>query len=96
MKEMESDLEKLQKIFDLNLNYLFLIGAGISMNPPSNIPSSGKIIENLIEIVVPIEEVNFFKSIKEIKLEHIIEGIQKYIDKDLKLFIHIQMIRLNL
>lgn len=96
MKEMESDLEKLQKIFDLNLNYSFLIGAGISMNPPSNMPSSGKIIENLIEIVVPIEEVNFFKSIKEIKFEHIIEGIQKYIDKDLKLLIHIQMIRLNL
>lgn len=83
---MEHNLKELQKIFDLNFKYTFLIGAGISINPPSNVPSSGKMIENLIEKVVPIEEIKFFKSIKKIKFEHVIEGIKKYIDKDLNFF----------
>ncbi len=40
-------------LFEKGMKYTFLVGAGISMNPPSNLPSAKSIINVLLESCIP-------------------------------------------
>ena len=51
-KEYTEDIESL---FTPKRNYTFLVGAGISMDPPSNMPSAQQILNGLLELCSHVE-----------------------------------------
>ncbi|MBD3349913.1 MAG: hypothetical protein GF364_00325 [Candidatus Lokiarchaeota archaeon] len=61
---MNSDIEKL---FDTTNTYVFLAGAGISIPPPSNIPSARDIMQYIIKNTVMEDEVEKVLKIKELR-----------------------------
>ena len=75
---------KLEELFSKNGNYTMFAGAGISMDSPSNLLSAKQIVKYLIEICCPLEESDKILSLNNLRYELIIEGIQKYFDKDLQ------------
>ena len=52
----------LKDILDTTENLVFLIGAGVSMNPPSNLPSARIISKTLLEYLIPSEYVDFVSN----------------------------------
>jgi len=72
-------------LFDKGMDYTFLVGAGISMNPPSNLPSAKSIISVLLESCIPLEELPKSQSIKGLRYEMIIEQVQNRFDNDLRI-----------
>ncbi len=62
----------------------FLVGAGISMDPPSCLPSAREICRVLLGFCTPADSVEELLSLQTLRYELIVEEMQKYIDKDLK------------
>jgi tetratricopeptide (TPR) repeat protein len=75
----------LDDLFEKGLKYTFLVGAGISMNSPSNLPSARSIIRVLLETCIPAEELIKIQSIKGLRYEMIIEQVQNRFDNELKI-----------
>ncbi|QEE17550.1 tetratricopeptide repeat protein [Promethearchaeum syntrophicum] len=75
----------LNDLFEKGMMYTFLVGAGISMNPPSNLPSAKSIIRVLLESCIPSEELTKSQSIKGLRYEMIIEQVQNRFDNELKM-----------
>ncbi|MFX1259544.1 MAG: tetratricopeptide repeat protein [Promethearchaeota archaeon] len=69
-----------QDLFDNSEEYVFLIGAGVSRNPPSSLPSAKEFTRYLIEACAPI---NYSKILEKLKFELVTEYIIRYLDKDL-------------
>ena len=63
----------------------YLVGAGISINPPSNVPAAGKIISTLLKMVVPKSEQEIIAKFPNLRYELLIEKIQNRFDKDLRI-----------
>lgn len=80
--ELESN-EKLKSILSDEKEYTFLLGAGISMNPPSNLPSARQIVKDLISLFAPSQEINKILEIEGLRYEMVVEGIEEYIDSNL-------------
>jgi tetratricopeptide (TPR) repeat protein len=79
----EKDKRTLEDLFLIDDNYTFLVGAGISMNAPSNLPSAVKIVNHLISLCAPEEEIQKMQSLDGLRYEWLVEAIQEYVDKDL-------------
>ncbi|MFX1250509.1 MAG: tetratricopeptide repeat protein [Promethearchaeota archaeon] len=71
----------LQKLFKETQDFTFLIGAGISRNPPSCLPSALEIVNGLLEHCAPHEEI---KNLQNLRYELFVEYIQNFIDPNLK------------
>ncbi|MFX1533202.1 MAG: SIR2 family protein, partial [Promethearchaeota archaeon] len=63
----------------------FLVGPGISRDPPSNLASTWHIVEAIIRFGVPEEMINVILSTKELRYEFLLQTFRDCYDRDLKL-----------
>jgi len=80
-EEYEEDLEPL---FPPKSSYTFLVGPGISIYPPTNMPSVMVIVKSLLELCAPVEEVGNLLSLEKLNYELVVEKIQNEIDENLR------------
>jgi tetratricopeptide (TPR) repeat protein len=71
-------------LFSENKLYTYLVGAGISMDSPSCVPSARMFVHELFKYYVPVEEIEALLSIKSLRYEFLVEKIQNLFDSDLK------------
>ena len=64
--------------------YTFLVGAGISMDPPSCVPSARMFVNELFKYYVPEEEIEALSSLESLRYEFLVEKVQNLFDKELK------------
>jgi len=76
-------LENVKNLFDKQNDYTFLVGAGISMDEPSNLPHAREFIKVFIEKFAPEEEKDYLLNLKDLRYEMIVERLVEFIDKDL-------------
>ncbi|TXT61152.1 MAG: putative Tetratricopeptide repeat protein [Promethearchaeota archaeon] len=72
------------KIIEPTEKFTFLVGAGISMDTPSRVPSAKKFVETLVRLCVPVKEIDSILQKESLRYEVFIEQIQQYIDKSLR------------
>ncbi|MFX1536957.1 MAG: tetratricopeptide repeat protein, partial [Promethearchaeota archaeon] len=63
----------------------FLVGAGISIDPPSGLLSAWKMMEDIVRFGGSPEAVEKIMSIENLRYEYLIELFRDYYDKELKL-----------
>ncbi len=88
-KEYEADIESL---FTPKRKYTFLVGAGISMDPPSNMPSARQIVKSLLEVCAPNEEIDKLLSLEMLRFELVVEKIQDIFDEELKFLDYLEYV----
>ncbi len=84
--------ENIESLFTPKRRYTFLVGAGISMDPPTNMPSARQIVRNLLELCAPLEEVENLLSLEMLRFELVVEKIQDVFDKDLKFLDYLEYV----
>ncbi|MCJ7650078.1 MAG: SIR2 family protein, partial [Candidatus Lokiarchaeota archaeon] len=65
-------------------SYTFLVGAGISMDPPSCVPSARMFVNELFKYYAPKEEIESLSGLDSLRYEFLIEKIENLFDKELK------------
>lgn len=60
--------------------YIFIAGAGISIDPPSNLLPAPQFIRYLLRHCAPEQEIENLLSIESLRYEMIVEVLQRYID----------------
>jgi len=78
-------LQKIEDIILPNEKFTFLVGAGISLECPSGLKSAIQIVNALVKLCAVEMEVSKILSLDGLRYETVIEFIQKYYDKELKL-----------
>ena len=73
---------KIEDLFEKNEKYTLLVGAGISMNPPSCIPSARAFVHSLLEIYAPEEDVEALSNLTDLRYEIVCDKIQEFFDKN--------------
>ncbi|MFX1294584.1 MAG: tetratricopeptide repeat protein [Promethearchaeota archaeon] len=73
----------IEKLVPKDEKYTFLVGAGISMNPPSNLPSARELGHALLELFAPPDDVEPLYNLERLRYEIIVERIQEFFDKNL-------------
>ncbi|MHA1672640.1 MAG: SIR2 family protein [Promethearchaeota archaeon] len=76
---------KMEDLFTKENKYAFLIGAGVSMNFPSNMPSAIDIIKCIFDQYLPSETMDQLLNHPKMRFELIIEIFQNLFDKNLKI-----------
>ena len=84
----------LNTLFPINQKYAFLVGAGISMAPPSNMPSAIQMVKLLLSFLVPEEEIKNILKMDTLRFELIVELIQNVIDLDLKFLDYLDSVKI--
>ncbi|MFX0072563.1 MAG: SIR2 family protein, partial [Candidatus Hermodarchaeota archaeon] len=77
----------LQELFNGNEPLTFLVGAGISISPPSCLASASQIMNSIIQFSAPpdaAEDLISGASIKDLRYESIIQDFRDWIDEELK------------
>ena len=64
--------------------FTFLIGAGCSRDPPSNLPSAKEMIDALLEYLCPESLIQELMSLKTLRFEQLVQIIQETLDPDLR------------
>ncbi|KKM83625.1 hypothetical protein LCGC14_1307520 [marine sediment metagenome] len=64
-------------------SYTFLVGAGISMDPPSYVPSARMFVNELFKCYAPEEEIEKLSSLETLRYELLVEKVQNLFDKEL-------------
>jgi tetratricopeptide (TPR) repeat protein/NAD-dependent SIR2 family protein deacetylase len=86
---MDSDQYYIEKnltlpdLLDKNENLTYLIGAGVSMNAPSNLPSARTISKALLEYIIPPKYLDTVAAHEGLRYEDIIEQIKNFYDDKL-------------
>ncbi len=88
-KEYREDIESL---FTPKRKYTFLVGAGISMDPPSNMPSARQIVNILLDLCAPEEEIENLLSLEMLRFELVVEKIQEAYEEELKFLDYLEYI----
>ena len=73
--------------------YTFLVGAGISMDPPSNVPSARMFVRELFTYYAPKEELEYLESLESLRYEFLVEKIQSLFDNDLTFLDYLDLIK---
>ncbi|TFG02417.1 MAG: tetratricopeptide repeat protein [Promethearchaeota archaeon] len=89
--KMQTKIRFLKPLNDFNLrefiekekSLTFLVGAGVSREPPSSIASSREIKEAIVKFAIPEEQQPDIFSIKELRFERLIQTFQAKIDTKL-------------
>ena len=71
-------------LFSENRLCTFLVGAGISMDPPSCVPSARMFVNELFKYYAPEEEIEKLSSLESLRYEFLVEKVQHLFDKELK------------
>ncbi|MFX1366258.1 MAG: tetratricopeptide repeat protein [Promethearchaeota archaeon] len=94
-----SDLELLEEykgaftdLIKSGKKYTYLVGAGISMDPPSSIPSAREIVRAMLELCAPMEEIDNLLSLRTLRYEMMIEKIKNNVDKNLHFLDYLELI----
>ncbi len=73
-----------KELFSENRLCTFLVGAGISMDPPSSVPSARMFVNELFKYYAPEEEIENLSSLDTLRYEFLVEKVQNLFDKELK------------
>jgi len=82
---MVRDNLTLKDLLEEGQNYNIIAGAGCSIDAPSNIPTSNKLIEEIIKFTCAKSEIENISNIEGLRFEVLLEIIRSLLDKDLKL-----------
>ena len=83
---------KIEDLFLPNERYTFLVGAGISMDSPTNMPSAREIVKSLLELCAPSEELENLLTLDLLRYELIVEKIQGIFDEELKFMDYLELV----
>ena len=83
---------KLEDLFSLEREYTFLVGAGVSMDAPTNMPSAREIVKSLLELCAPPEEIENLLSLNLLRYELVVEKIQGLFDEELKFLDYLELV----
>lgn len=89
LNRMQIDIGEL---LPLDADYVFLVGAGISMEDPTKLPSARQIVQGLIEKFAPKEDIQPLLSLENLKYELVVDKIQSIFDKKLKFMDYFELI----
>ncbi|MFX0071573.1 MAG: tetratricopeptide repeat protein, partial [Candidatus Hermodarchaeota archaeon] len=84
--------EDIQSLFTPKRKYTFLVGAGVSMDPPSNMPSARQIVKSVLDLCAPREEIENLLSLEMLRFELVVEKIQEAYDENLKFLDYLEHI----
>ncbi|MBN1217262.1 MAG: tetratricopeptide repeat protein [Candidatus Lokiarchaeota archaeon] len=70
-------------LLNKNDKFVFLVGAGCSMDPPSRLPSALEFVREIVTFCAPPEEFETIMNLNSLKYEAIVEIVEKRIDRDL-------------
>jgi len=76
---------QLKKLLRDDQKYTFIVGAGCSINSPSNLPSCNEIMEELIKFTCAKSEIESISKIDGLRFEILLEIIRNQLDNDLKI-----------
>ena len=74
----------LKELFSENRLCTFLVGAGISMDSPSCVPSAKMFVSELFKYYAPEEEIGRLSALDSLRYEFLVEKVQNLFDKELK------------
>lgn len=80
-------------LFDEKRLYTFLVGAGVSMDPPSNVPSARMFVRELFNYYAPQNEIDTLSKLESLRYEFLVEKIQNLFDKDLTFLSYLDGVR---
>ena len=83
---------RIEDLFIADEKYTFLVGAGISMDSPTNMPSAREIVKALLEFCAPPEELENLLSLDLLRYELIVEKIQGIFDGELKFMDYLELV----
>ncbi|MHA1822131.1 MAG: hypothetical protein ACTSU2_03780 [Promethearchaeota archaeon] len=89
LQKLNYDLKDLLASQDQLNNLVFLAGASISMDPPSNFASARQIMDAILKFISPDEDTyNKLKNIKDLRFEYIfikkqLEDLNRYFERKL-------------
>lgn len=83
---------KLEDLFSPEKKYTFLVGAGVSMDAPTNMPSAREIVKSLLDFCAPPEEIENLLSLKLLRYELVVEKIQGIFDEELKFMDYLELV----
>ncbi|MFX1311992.1 MAG: tetratricopeptide repeat protein, partial [Promethearchaeota archaeon] len=86
---VKNDL-KVEDLLDDGHNYNIIAGAGCSIDAPSNIPSSNKIMEEIIKFTCAKSEIENILQIEGLRFEILLEIIRSLLDNDLKILEYLE------
>ncbi|MBN2155460.1 MAG: tetratricopeptide repeat protein, partial [Candidatus Lokiarchaeota archaeon] len=75
----------LKDLFAKKGKYTFLVGAGISRDPPSNLPLGREMMEVIIRYTCAESEVEKILGLENLRFEQLVEIVRDYLDPELKL-----------
>ncbi len=73
--------------------YTYLVGAGISMDPPANVPSARMFVKELFNYYAPKEEIMHLEQLESLRYEFLVEKVQNLFDKDLKFLDYLNLVK---
>ncbi|MFX1574501.1 MAG: tetratricopeptide repeat protein [Promethearchaeota archaeon] len=76
---------ELEEIILPNEKFTFLVGAGISMEPPSGLKSAVQIVNTLVKLCATDKEISKILSLQGLRYETVVEFIQKHFDPKLRI-----------
>ncbi|MFX1236788.1 MAG: tetratricopeptide repeat protein [Promethearchaeota archaeon] len=76
--------DSIENLISSETKYMFMVGAGISIDPPAGLLPATQFIQYLLELCAPAEEIQNLLSIKTLRYEMICEMLQRYIDYELE------------
>ncbi|HUW89102.1 MAG TPA: tetratricopeptide repeat protein [Candidatus Nanopelagicaceae bacterium] len=79
----EEKLEEISNLFSEKRVYTFLVGAGISMDPPSCVPSARMFVNELLSYYAPEKEIEILSKLDSLRYEFLVEKIQDLFDKEI-------------
>ena len=74
----------LEDLVPSNNRYIFIVGAGISIDPPSSLLPAPQFVRHLLKLCAPEEEIENLLSLETLRYEIIVEILQRYIDYNLE------------
>jgi len=83
----------LNDLFKENRLYTFLVGAGISMGPPSCIPSARMFVHELFKYYAPTEEIEELTSLNSLRYEFLVDKVQNLFDKEIKFLDYLELVK---
>ncbi len=84
MTELNSEYAEVLKLFSPPKNLTFLVGAGCSLDSPTNVPRTREIMDTIIEYICVNQETSTIKEIENLRFEALIEVFRDSLDLDLK------------
>lgn len=80
----------LKDLLEEGQNYNVIAGAGCSIDAPSNIPTSNKIIKEIIKFTCAKSEIENISNIEGLRFEVLLEIIRSLLDNDLKILEYLE------